>query len=173
VKLNRIIPLVHRNTRFEKIGEDSILTLDLKFQGSVKLDQIAAMVGESYTAMIESMYDENGELLLPAVELKLPDEFVEVKASIKRDVPSAQPIVFKDAKFKKIALTPISGKMLECSFQVAVHANAEQDGILGSWTTHDVELKLSGGKAEQPEDDDQGELPVGQPSDSSESNTLQ
>lgn len=106
--------LKNLNLRTENNGDERVLAVDLKVNANVKAIEVAPLF-EDTPNMLDTLYDEGGNVLNPVVQFsyRVPIENIELK------IDDLKP--FKGGKVKKnMKLIPRNGKRFEITLTVQI-----------------------------------------------------
>ena len=164
-----LMKLVHINVRGEKHGDEDETAVDLSFRANLPND----VLSEFSPTLKSSLYAKPDS---PQQEIPDPNHLTEVKnpqlGSLKWDlkydfarvvvhhgIDGSNDLIFGLARIKKFVITPKQGGTCEIQFQVQVHPEPKQSGVLLEILNQEVYVTIDpeGGEEEEDPQADFGE----------------
>lgn len=160
MRFQGLMHFVNLNTRPEKAGkEKGDGAADIKIVGKVHLEQLKPLLSEHGFALIEHIYDANGDLQSHDFEpLKLTKEFPNCHMTISTEI-SKESVTLAKTAFNQFEVEPEINRTVKLSARLQTHPSPEDVSILFKMMDTDVtviveetqsELALVGGTATPP-----------------------
>lgn len=160
MKFTGLMKMAHLSTRREREGdsEDGPLAADVKLEADLPINRIKGLFSSnaSFDLLLGNLFDEDENLITTDIKvITLVVEAPRCKVMLAPAVGTDE-LHFDEAKFNKITIEPMQGRMANVTARIQTHVTDDELGRLGSMLKHTIDVKISG-KSQTPADDDDQE----------------